>query len=263
MDTQFEIKQAKRNLLGMLPENLGRRQFLKGLGLLAGATALAPLAHAAHKTEMPVENEEAGYPLFARLKYPGGDWYTDTITGGHEGGAEINLLRRLRKNTLVKAQVVETFVESMTDEIFQYPFLYMSGHTASEFPQEFVDRLRHHISCGGMLLVDDCVGKGGRSFDSNVRKLFVRLFPESPLKQIPISHPVYHTLFDINEVLGGDKLACKFDSGVFLGDRLGIFHCMNDYGCAWEGHACSPGGEAQRDHAFKMGINILIYALTH
>ncbi|HNT34064.1 MAG TPA: DUF4159 domain-containing protein, partial [bacterium] len=258
-DREAEVLQKnKRGIFSLDVKPIGRRQFLGSV-----AVGLGAFAAVARAEDEPLPDEDQGFPLFARLKFPGGDWYTDTLTGGHAGGAELNLLRRFRKNTTGKAIVSETFVDPMTDEIFKYPFLYMSGHTASDFPQVMVDNLRHHVLCGGMLLADECSGMQNGSFEMACRRLFIRMLPEQALRPLSIDHPVYHCAYDVNEVLGGDKLVSPYDTAVELDGRIGVFYCANDYGCAWEGHRCVPKGDIQREHAFKMGINLLVYALTH
>lgn len=259
MDKEAEIlRNNKRGILDLAVKPMGRRQFLGSVALGLGA-----FASVARASDEALPDEDQGFPMFARLKFPGGDWYTDTVTGGHAGGAEINLLRRFRKNTTGKAIVKETFVDPMTDEIFQYPFLYMSGHTAGDFPQGMVENLRHHILCGGMLVVDECSGLQNGSFELACKRLFVRMLPEQALRPLSIEHSVYRCAYELNEVMGGDKLVCPYDSAIELDGRVAVLYCANDLGCAWEGHRCSPKGDVQREHAFKMGLNLMIYALTH
>lgn len=118
------------------------------------------------------------------------------------------------------------------------------------------------LTRGGFLLLDDCTGTEGRGFDQSARALAARMFPDAPLERLPMTHPLFHCFFDIEKVEGGDKLIHPWLEGVTREDRTPLVLCSNDLGCAWEGHACSPGGEAQRAHAFQLGINLIFYALT-
>ena len=252
------MQEVKSALLNQLNRKVHRRKFLAAAGLLG---TLASVANAQQQADDRTDEEE-GYALFARLEFPGGDWYTDTLTGGHTGGAEINLLRRFRQNTTARPMVKELFVDVFSEEIFQYPFLYMSAHSAADFPEKMVKNLREHILSGGMLFVDDCAGLRTGSFYMACQRLFVRMLPESPIERINITHPIYHTAYDLDRMPGGDK-RIQPDTVIEIDGRVGVFHCMNDWGCAWEGHRCSPGGELQRENCFKAGINLLVYALTH
>jgi hypothetical protein len=77
-----------------------------------------------------------------------------------------------------------------------------------------------------------------------------------------MTHPIFQSPHRIERVLGGDKRIDPYLEGISLNGRLSVIYTTNDLGCAWEGHPCRPGGEPQRTHAFKMGTNIVFYALS-
>jgi len=90
-----------------------------------------------------------------------------------------------------------------------------------------------------------------------------RVFPGKKMRPLEMSHPLFNSYYKIDKILGGDKLVDDYIEGLEIDGRLAVVFTVNDLGCAWEGHACDPGGEEQRDHAFKMGINMIVYAMTH
>jgi hypothetical protein len=84
-----------------------------------------------------------------------------------------------------------------------------------------------------------------------------------------MSHRIYHAYYPLKRILGGNIRAASFDQGIFLGERLALFYSRNDLACAWERrpdgkpvHPCSPGGEEQREWAYKMGVNLVVHAVT-
>lgn len=251
----------------MKEKPLSRRDLLKAL--LVGASAWSPLsplsALAQESTQEGIEGllrePEAGF-VFARLWYRGGDWNTDMRDKGLKGGSEINLLERVLADTTIKTEARETVVRLTDPLVFTTPFLYMTGHGKVWLTDEEIANLRRVLEAGGFLLGDACNGKGA-GFDGNFRPVLRRVFPDRPLQPLPMSHPLFHCFYDVNTILGGDKLIDPFMEGIEIDGRLVVLHTVNDLGCAWEGHICRPHGEEQRDNAFRLGINMIVYALTH
>jgi len=88
----------------------------------------------------------------ARLKYQGGgDWYNDP-------SAEVNLLNFIQQNTNIKVDARYQFVDLSSDEIFSYPFLFLTGHGNIVFSKDEVYRLRTYLENGGFLYIDDDYG---------------------------------------------------------------------------------------------------------
>jgi len=235
---------------------LGRRRFLAlGAAALAG---LAPGALAQTGIEqVPVTDRF----VFARLKYAGGDWFTDMAGQGLVGSAEIQFLQRLVANTRIRAAVREFALSPGDRRIGEFPFLYITGHARIQMTGVQMERLRQAITGGSILVADACVGTG--PFRQSVISLLDQVLPEGKLEILPMTHPVFHCLYEIPEVLGGDKRVHDYIEGITLADRLAVIYTDNDLGCAWEGHPCRPDGEKQRENAFRLGMNIVAYALTH
>lgn len=251
----------------MNQRGVSRRDLLKAL--LVGASAWGPLsplsALAQDSSDEGIRGlltePEAGF-VFARIWYRGGDWNTDMLHQGLKGGSEINLLQRVLAETTVQTQARETVVRLADPLLFTVPFLYLTGHGQIWMTDAEVDNLRNVLEAGGFLFADACNGKGP-GFDANFRAVLRRAFPDKSLERLPMGHPLFRCFYDVDKILGGDKFIDPFMEGLELDGRLAVLHTVNDLGCAWEGHPCRPHGEEQRDHAFHLGINMIVYALTH
>ena len=255
----------KENKLITLPEKkiITRRSFLNLFWASASYTLLA--ANAPHKldylSEKAVKNQ-GDQIIFARVKYKGGDWDADTIEGGGFGGAEIHLLERVILNTTLKPKITEHVVSLEDDKIFDYPFLFVTGHKDIYLSELEVDNLRTHLNGGGVIYGEDCRGTRGVGLDLCFRREIARVYPNHPLKPIPMEHPLFHCMFDLNEFMGGDKLILPWIEGIEVDGRLRVIYSINDYACAWEGHGCRPHGDRQREWAFKFGMNLLTYVMV-
>ena len=251
----------------MSQRGLARRDLLKAL--LVGASAWGPLspwgALAKDSSEEGITGlltePEVGF-VFARLWYQGGDWSTDMLYQGLKGGSGINLLKRVLAETAVKTQARETVVRLTDPLLFTTPFLYITGHGRMLITDAEVANLRGVLEAGAFLFADACNGKGP-GFDANFRAVLRRVFPDRLLERLPMNHPLFHCFYDVDKILGGDKFIDPYMEGIELDGRLAVLHTVNDLGCAWEGHPCRPHGEEQRDNAFRLGINMIVYALTH
>jgi hypothetical protein len=121
---------------------------------------------------------------------------------------------------------------------------------------------------GGILFIDDCSGLSSSPFDASVRREVARLFPKPDLERIPDSHVLFRTFFLLNRVAGRSSIQGYLE-GVTLGEEMTpIIYSRNDLAGAFARdpvggylYECVPGGESQRELAYKLGINILMYAL--
>jgi hypothetical protein len=152
--------------------------------------------------------------------------------------------------------------------LHRHPMLYLAGDGAlPPFPEAEVAALRRHLQYGGFLLVDSADGSDGAGFDASVRRELARLLPASPLTRIARDHVLYKTFYLLDHQ-GGRLLVKPFLEGQVLGGRLAVVYSQNDLGGAWaRGQLgewefdCTPGGEAQREAAFRLGVNLAMYAL--
>jgi len=191
-----------------------------------------------------------------RLKYHGGgDWYSNP-------SSLPNLLVAINERTNIRAAPREEVVEINDPKLFQYPYLYMNGHGSVGFSDEEVKILRNYFAAGGFLHADDNYG-----MDSSFRREIKNVFPNSPLVELPFDHPIYHAFYDFPNGLPkihehDAKPAQGF--GIFYENRLVVFYTYEcDLGDGWEDPDVHNDPPEKREAAIKMGINIVIYSLTH
>lgn len=175
----------------------------------------------------------------------------------------------IEKRTSVEtvAQPVEV---RLSDEqaLRRHPFLYLAGDSAMPPPSdEEVAHLRRHLQAGGFLVIDSAEARPGGPFDESVRALVKRLFPKEPLTQLPADHVLYKAFYLLRSPVGR-VAAVPYLEAVTHDGRLTIVYSQNDMGGAWARdnfgqweHEVYPGGDSQREMAFRLGINLAMYAL--
>ena len=216
---------------------------LRGVALVA---ALAiPLGGAGRAPRLTV----------ARLQYDGGgDWYANP-------SSIPNLLTAIRERTSLPVERTEARVTLMDDKLWDYPFLHMTGHGNVKFTDDEVVRLREYLQRGGFLHADDNYG-----LDESFRREMKRVFPDRQLVDVPLSHPIYHAVYDFPKGLPkihehDGKPARGF--GIFLGDRLAVYYSYSsDLGNGWEDPETYHDPIALHEAALRMGINLFVYAVT-
>jgi len=193
----------------------------------------------------------------ARLKYGGGgDWYEDRTSLS-------NLLKGLRQRSSIPVGTdQEVVVEPGSAALFQYPFVFACGHGNMKFTPTEVANLRRYLTSGGFLWVDDDFG-----IDPSFRREMKKVFPESPLVELPFSHPIFHGLYEfprglpkIHEHDGGPARAFAI---VHDGRVVVFFSYDCDLGDGLEDEEVHHDPPEKRDEAMRMAINVVHYALTH
>ena len=234
----------------MAPNRLPRIGFL---AWITGVIALGSLGIALPALAAPVSD---GFRI-GRLKYDGGgDWYSNPTSLP-------NLLEALRGRTpTLVTDLQEVRVEILDEELFAFPLLYMNGHGEVRWSQSEVDRLREYISRGGFLWGDDNYG-----MDRSFRRELSKVFPESPLVELPFSHPIFHSYYDIS---GGTPKVHEHDGkppqalGIFQEGRLVVLYTYeSDIGDGIEDASVHKDPEPIREAAMKFAVNVIIYAMTH
>ncbi len=193
----------------------------------------------------------------ARIKYGGGgDWYENRT-------ALKTLLKYLNDKTNVASEITETYVEPSDIRLFDYHFLYLTGHGNVKFSEADVKNLRAHLTHGGFLWCDDDYG-----IDLFFRREMKKVFPELDFTAIPFSHPLYHSYYQFP---GGLPKIHEHDGGppegygLFWNGRLVCFYSKNtDLSDGLEGPEVFPeDGMEKQIEALKMATNIVVYALSY
>ncbi len=179
------------------------------------------------------------------------------------------LLWEIEKRTSIETLPAPIDVR-LSDEaaLRRYPLLLLSGDAAFAPPDEAdVARLRRHLQAGGMLVIDSADPKPDSGFDQSVRALVKRLFPKEPLGKISPEHVLYKSFYLLRTPVG--RVAqVPYLEGVEHDGRLVVVYSQNDLAGAWARdnfgqweHEVYPGGDQQRELAFRLGINLAMYAL--
>ncbi|MBK8956267.1 MAG: DUF4159 domain-containing protein [Saprospiraceae bacterium] len=192
----------------------------------------------------------------ALLKYSGGgDWYSNPT-------ALTNLAKFCNKELSTQFDPQYATVEVGSSDLFNFPFVHMTGHGNVVFSDADAKNLRTYLQGGGFLHIDDNFG-----MDPFVRPVMKKVFPELDFVELPFSHPVYHQKFIFNS--GLPKIH-KHDNkppqgfGLFWQGRLVCFYSFEcDLGDGWEDPEVHKDPEETRRQALKMGANLVQYAFSH
>jgi len=191
----------------------------------------------------------------ARLKYNGGgDWYNDP-------NEEVNLLNFVKQNTNIKVKPEYTFVDIGTDDIFSYPFLYLTGHGNIVFSNDEAEKLRKYLEAGGFIYADDDYG-----MDKAFRREIKKVFPDKDLVELPYSYGLYH---DFYEFPNGVPKTHEHDGkpaqgfGIFIGKRLAVYYTYeSNPSDGWNDQEVHNDPPDKRLEALKFGVNIVVWALS-
>jgi len=264
------------------------RRIIASLALLilaAAATAAGQRRWNASPIEVPIDKAPAydGRFVFARLKFntgPGGYYfrglpawahgYSTSIQGRR---AEDNLAKILNSVTDMKPHLDGTAVVDVSDpQLFEYPIVYAVEPGFMALSDKEVITLREYLLKGGFIIFDDFRSRNFIGGDDWVTftETMQRVLPEEHLREIPLTHPIFHAFFDIQTL----QFHQAYDAGVpqFYGmsmhddpnGRLQIIaNFNNDVSEYWE---YSDTGFAPIDlsnEAYKLGVNYVVYGMTH
>jgi Domain of unknown function (DUF4159) len=176
----------------------------------------------------------------------------------------------LEKRTSVAVELEASKVTLTSDKLHETPFLYFAGDRAFELPSTAaVEALRRYLTFGGFLLIDSAEGSLGGAFDQSVRKLLDAVFPRpsANLEVVLPEHVAFKSFYLLDRPFGRLALSPTVE-GITRDGRLIAVYVANDLGGAWArddfgnyAFPCEPGGETQRELAFRFGVNLVMYAL--
>jgi len=181
--------------------------------------------------------------------------------------ANRRLAWEIRKRTSVETRLEPSELRLRDRRLFRHPLLVLAGDREfPAWPQDDVARLRRYLVLGGFLLVDDAQD-GGDGFDQSVRRELGRAFPDETLAPIPRTHVLYHSFYLVGRPVGRREGPADL-LGIERDGRLLVVYSRHDLGGAWARddfgnweRTVEPGGEAQRETAFRLGVNVALYAL--
>ncbi len=206
----------------------------------------------------------------------GGGWRTDWPA------SDLNFSFRLQQLTSLKVNPEPRYLALTDPELFDYPFIYIVEPGALVFTHQEVEALRRYLANGGFLMVDDFWGEEEwYNFHVEIR----RVFPDREPVELPLEHPIFHCVYDlkkkpqipsINHAWGGrysgrtwereDARTPHYKAIFDDNGRMTVVICHNtDLGDGWEREGEDPWyfREFSEKYAYPLGINIVMYAMTH
>ena len=214
---------------------------------------LAALTAALLTTAGPPAREPAVMTI-GRLHYEGGgDWYANP-------SSLPNLLRAIATRTTLRVAPAEQVVSLRDDDLWGVPYIYMTGHGNVHWDARDQAVLRRYLDQGGFLHIDDNYG-----MDTSIRRELAALYPDHPLIDVPLDHPIYHLIYElptgIPKIHQHDGLPAQ-GLGIFLDGRLAIYYSyQSDLGDGWEDFEVHRDPPEKHEAALRMGVNLFTYAV--
>ena len=191
----------------------------------------------------------------ALLKYGGGgDWYANPT-------ALKNLAQFCNQQLHTRFDLQEAQVEIGSPDLFNYPFVHMTGHGRWEVTEAEAQNLRKYLEAGGFLHIDDNYG-----LDQYVRPVLKKVFPELSLVELPFSHPIYHQKFNfpngVPKIHEHDKKPAKGYGLIYKGRVVVYYSVETDLGDGWEDPEVHKDTPEKHTQALQMGANLVQYAFN-
>jgi hypothetical protein len=244
--------------------DLSRRRFLSSSAAAVGGALMGGLfGFLGQPRNVQADTAvKTGQFIFPRLQFTVKDDTPDRWNVGPVG--DVNLRKKLQELTNINISPDPVVVRlGDFDDMCRHPFVFMTSEGWFDLPPQEEKNLREFLERGGFILADDCVYNAVEDrFFLDYRKMINRLFPDNQMRAIPFDHELYHLYFDFK---GGSPhmQGCEHGEWGLFERGTGRIMTLVDPGdihCGWQCRFWSP---AQNLEAIKMGINIIIYFLTH
>ena len=255
--------------------------------IVGGAVGFAQRSFFGSEPREPVVGKPAydGRFTFARLRYtsgPGGYYYRGIpawahgyIPGDDGDRAEVNLMKIMNEVSYLNPHIQDGGVFSLDDaELCKYPLAYMTEPGFWTMGDREAAGLRAYLLKGGFIIFDDFradglfnSGGGWRNFESNVQ----RALPELHLMELDVSAAIFHSFFDIESFAivpqsydrGRPSFFGLFEDNDPKKRMLAIVNYNTDVSDFWEFSATGLRAIHESNEAYKLGVNYVIYGMTH
>jgi len=192
----------------------------------------------------------------AKLKYSGGgDWYANRT-------ALTNLAEFCNRELGLNINPQDNVVEPTSSSLYNYPYIYMTGHGNVVFTDEDANKLRKYLEAGGFLHIDDNYG-----LEKFIRPQMKKVFPELDFVELPFDHPIYHQKYEFKaglpKIHEHDGKPARGYGLIYKGRLVCFFDVECDLGNGWEDAGIYNDSEETREKAFRMGANILQYVFLN
>lgn len=234
-----------------------------GVNLIAYAVGYARLGREEAKPELYGALDEP-HPtdefVFAQIKHDGA-WNTES------GGAN-RLLTQLRQSTSLRVSLKRVPVLPGHDDLSPFTFLYLTGLDDYHWDTAGAAAIKHFLDAGGTLLINNSLGLD--TFDQAVRRELKKVLPTSELAPLPMTSPLFGSVFKISEVdytaaarAQKPGLTQPRLEGISLHGDVKVIYSPFDLEAGWQGMDHPLARAYGPDSALKLGINIVMYAMTH
>lgn len=191
----------------------------------------------------------------AKLQYGGGgDWYANKT-------ALPNLAKFCNEQLGTNIDEQDAVVQVNSPELFDYSFVYMTGHGNVVFSPSEAENLRKYLTSGGFLHIDDNYG-----LNTYIRLEMKKVFPELEFIELPIDHPVYNQKFKfpkgIPKIHEHDQKPAQGFGLIYEGKLVCYFSFESDLGNGWEDQSIHNDPQEVRLQALRMGANLITFAFT-
>ena len=223
-----------------------------------------------------IEADDSDLFTFVRLRYTGEGRWWGSGWDVDLPASDRNFIRKLAQATNIPVDSREKIISVGSPELFNYPFAYILEVGSLNLSSAEAANLREYLLRGGFIMVDDF--HGGAEWYNFYRQL-KKIFPEREPEDIPITHPLFHCFFDINSLVQIPGIRSLYNGrtyerrdgypaycrGVYdeQGRLMMMINFNTDIGDAWEHAAEGFYPRELSDMAYRMGINAVVYALTH
>jgi len=173
-----------------------------------------------------------------------------------------NFLLELKKRTNIDVDLNIKELSLDDNLIFENYFLIINGHVPIKLSEKEKINLRRFVLNGGFIFANDDYG-----LDESFRKVIEEVFPEYKLTEIDFNNEIYHIFYKFNN--GIPKIHEHYPGpskayGIIINNRISIFYAFNsDIIDGWDDPEVHNDPPDKREEAFKMGVNIVLYSLTH
>lgn len=187
------------------------------------------------------------------LKYSGGgDWYANPT-------ALPNLIQFCNQTLGTNLDNDYITVEVGSPELFNLPFIHMTGHGNVVFNDQEAENLRLYLEAGGFLHIDDNYG-----MDPYIRVAMKKVFPELEFVELPFDHPIYHQKFrfpqGVPKIHEHDGNPAQGFGLIYEGRLICFYSYESDIGDGWEDESVHNDPPEKRLQALQMGANLIQFA---
>jgi len=233
-----------------------------GVNMICYALATYQLGLYQSQAKVYYEEEQRarGDFVFAQARV-GDNWDT-------QHNAIANLLKAVATKTTTEVKFERKPVLLTSDELQQYPFLYLTGHYDFTLSDAEIAALRRFIRSGGFLLASACCGR--EEFDRAFRREIARVLPHETLAPLPAGHPVYSIFYQIDGVDYNDYVYGLGEvppelplEGINIGGVTPVIYSPYGIGGGWRGGDHPFARDVAHEDALRLGVNIVLYSMTH